>query len=476
MSEEQGPWEAPSEAAEAIEEVPEGDLTLMQTLRMLWGASRGYWAVNIVNFGDGIGYFGVLNLLVLFLGHDVGMGTATAHIAVSTFTGIVTVGMFLGGGFVSDWLGVRRALTLSLGMVLVGRVILVLAPGMGETGAVLGGAWTSLVVMGIAEAIIQPALYAGVKEYSDKRTATMGYAIIYAVMNLGIVAESLMSPLIRDVSREWEGTVGNPAGGISGVYWVLIAGTAGLLGLHLVLFTRRVEERDRIVEEEAPATEKEAQQPKSLWEKVQNAPVLDRRFLFFIFILLPVRTLFAHQWLTVPEYIMRCFPAEVGERYEWISAVNPLIIVIGVPLIAAWTRRVPILTMMIIGTFISAISTGLLLPKPALGLLVAYVVCFSLGEAAWSSRFLEYVAELAPAGRVGAYMGVATLPWFLAKATTGWYSGAVLDRFVPAEGIQDPSAMWAIYGAIALISPIGLILARRWIEGGVQQQTEQQAA
>ncbi|MBW1879413.1 MAG: MFS transporter [Deltaproteobacteria bacterium] len=473
MSDEQGPREGPSDAAEATE-VPEGDLTLMENLRLLWGSSRGYWAVNIVNFGDGIGYFGVLNLLVLFLGQDVGMGTASAHIAVSSFTGIVTVGMFLGGGFVSDWLGVRRALTLALGMVLIGRVILVLAPGLGEIGSAVAGAWTSLVVMGIAEAIIQPALYAGVKEYSDKRTATMGYAIIYAVMNLGIVVESLMSPLVRDVSREWEGTVGNPAGGISGMYWVLIAGTGLLLALHLVLFTKKVEERDRIVEE--PSAEEEAHQAKSLWEKVKDAPVLDKRFLFFIFVLLPVRTLFAHQWLTMPEYIMRCFPAGVGERYEWISAINPLIIVIGVPLIAAWTRKVNIITMMIIGTLISALSTSLLLPEPALALLVAYVVCFSLGEAAWSSRFLEYVAGLAPAGRVGAYMGVATLPWFLAKATTGWYSGAVLDRFVPVDGVQDPSTMWLIYGAVALISPIGLILARRWVEGGVHQQPEQEAA
>ncbi|MBW2254855.1 MAG: hypothetical protein JRI25_09710, partial [Deltaproteobacteria bacterium] len=51
MSDEQGPREGPSDAAEATE-VPEGDLTLMENLRLLWGSSRGYWAVNIVNFGD----------------------------------------------------------------------------------------------------------------------------------------------------------------------------------------------------------------------------------------------------------------------------------------------------------------------------------------------------------------------------------------------------------------------------------------
>ena len=125
--------------------------------------------------------------------------------------------------------------------------------------------------------------------------------------------------------------------------------------------------------------------------------------------------------------------------------------------------------MMIVGTMISAIATWLLVPDPSVGLLLTYIIVFSLGEAAWSSRFLEYVADLAPAGRVGAYMGIATLPWFLAKSTTGWYSGAMLNSFVPTEGPQDPNTMWMIYALIALISPIGLLLGKKWVEKGVQK-------
>lgn len=442
---------------------PEETLSLIDTLRLLAGTSRGFWAVNLVNFGDGIAYFGVLNLLVLFLQNDIGMSTTQSHIAVSTFTGIVTVGMFLGGGFVSDWLGVRRALAASLLLGLLGRMALVAAPDFGSS--VLGAAWVGLIVMAVGEAIIQPALYAGVKEYSDKRAATMGYALIYAVMNLGIVAEQMVSPLIREWSREAEGTVGNPAGGISGVFWALVGVTLLLLVAHLSIFTRKVEQTQRNVPD---VDEVAGDSGQTIWQRFRSIPILDIRFLFFIFVLLPVRTLFAHQWLTIPDYVMRCFPTEIGERYEWISALNPMIIVIGVPLIAAWTRKASIVKMMIIGTSISALATGLLIPEPNVTLLLAYVVVFSIGEAAWSSRFLEYVAELAPAGRVGAYMGIATLPWFLAKSTTGWYSGAMLEFFVPKTGAQDPGTMWMIYGLIAMMSPIGLILGRRWVERGVK--------
>lgn len=449
--------------AQAVEEGAQ-KLSLWETLKLLSKASRGFWAVNVVNFGDGVAYFGILGLLVLYLEHDIGMGTHWASVAVSSFAGLVTVGMFLGGGYVSDALGVRRALTLSLVMVLIGRLFLVAAPWLGTAGMVIAVAIVALTVMGLGEAVIQPALYAGVKEYSDKRTQTMGYALIYAIMNLGIVAEQAISPLIRDFARELEGRT-DPAGGIGGVYWAIVGFTTLMLLGHLLLFTRRVEQTQRQTAEEVV---EEQTGPKTLRERLAKVPVLNPKFLFFIFILLPVRTLFAHQWLTIPPYVMRCFPAEVGERFEWISGLNPLIIVIGVPLIAAWTRNRNIVMMMIIGTTISALSTWLLVPEPNIYLLLTYVALFSLGEAAWSSRFLEYVAELAPAGRVGAYMGIATLPWFLAKSTTGWYSGAMLAEFVPTEGAQSPGTMWTIYALIALISPIGLMLGKRWVERDVK--------
>jgi len=125
----------------------------------------------------------------------------------------------------------------------------------------------------------------------------------------------------------------------------MIAITLVMLLANVLLFNRKVEERDRVV---AYAVKPEHDR-RTLGEKIRALPFLDSRFIFFIFILLPVRTLFAHQWLTIPDYVMRCFPKDIGARYEWFQGLNPLVIVIGVPLIAALTRRVNIITMMILG-------------------------------------------------------------------------------------------------------------------------------
>ena len=54
--------------------------------------------------------------------------------------------------------------------------------------------------------------------------------------------------------------------------------------------------------------------------------------------LLPVRTLFAHQWLTMPQYILRAYDQGVADRMEWlVNWINPGIIFVGVPIATALT-------------------------------------------------------------------------------------------------------------------------------------------
>ncbi len=443
-----------SNATSASGAPSEQNLSLGQSLRILFKASRAFWLVNLVNFGDGLTYFGILTLLTRFLGTDLGLSDGMAGITVSAFTGTVTLFMF-GGGYVSDRLGVRHALSLSLLVMALGRFLLVLAPGLGPAGVPV--AWLSLFLVAVGSGVLVPALYAGVKEFTDPRTATLGYGLLYSIANLGIVAETFLSPYLRTdgpflTLGAWQ--IDGLGLGIRGVYAACAVLTLMLLVSNALLFTRKVEERDRVLSAEPT----EVASPSGQVHPLRNA-----RFLFFIFILLPVRTLFAHQWLTLPDYVFRCYPEGVGARFEWISGLNPLIIVLFVPLVAALTRRLRVIDMMLVGTSVSALTTFILVPGPDLGRLLGYVVLFSLGEAMWASRFLEYVADLAPAGKVGAYMGLAGIPWFLAKFTTGLYSGFMLERFVPAQGVADSGQMWLIYGLVALVTPLGLLLARPWL-------------
>jgi hypothetical protein len=72
-------------------------------------------------------------------------------------------------------------------------------------------------------------------------------------------------------------------------------------------------------------------------------------------------------------------------------------------------------------------------------------------------------------------MGLAQVPWLLAKGTTGLYSGLLLGAFCPAGTPPDQlhtGTLWLIYATIAMTSPIGLWLARNWVRSGLHKEQE----
>lgn len=463
-------------------------------LRQFWNSfaelrrlPAGLWHVIGAYAVESSAYFGVLTLMTIYLTTDLHWGDVGAGMTVSVFTMLVTLFM-LGIGSYAEQFGLRRPILFALAISTVGRLIYSLAPKLAgsSTGAALLVLF-SLLVVAIGSAILQPVCYGGVKQFTDEKTNSMGYGLIYAIMNLGIVATAALSSWIRPgVQRILDGA--QPAGAGAALLEPLARVTAsgvqamnvvctGITLLTLVLFgllmTSRAEAR-KVRSRAAPVVVSGAGGlgGGALRRYFAEGPFANHRFVFFIFMLLPVRTLFAHQWLTMPSYILRAYPGGVADRMEWlVNWINPLIIFFGVPIATALTRHINVYRMMVVGTLVSALPTFLLCAGPNLTLLISYFVLFSIGEALWSARFYEYASELAPPGRVAQFMGLALVPWLLAKGVTGLYSGWMLDRFCP-EQVPPPQletgALWFVYGCIALTTPIGLWLARNWVKAGLR--------
>ena len=183
--------------------------------------------------------------------------------------------------------------------------------------------------------------------------------------------------------------------------------------------------------------------------------------------LIPVQTLFAHNYLTMPLYVKRVYEGSwMGDNFEFIVNLNPLLIFVLVPIVAALTHKKDVYRMMIVGTTIMAAPTFLLAFGPSVPLLLSYIFIMTIGEAIWQPRFLQYVAETAPPDKMGAYLGVARLPWFLTKMITGLYAGWFLLHYIPEGGPMHSGAMWFWHGIIAIVTPILLILASRWMRKG----------
>jgi MFS family permease len=436
----------------------------------LFHASRALWGVNLSYLLEGLTYFGIVGLLAIYFNDYVGLNDIDAGQMVGFQTAGITLAMLFLGATV-DILGARKALLISLTIMLVGRILLAVGPAITGTQ----GMWSSahLIAMGgilgivIGYGIYMPACYSAVKYFTTEKTSAMGYAMLYALMNLGGFLPGLISPPLRR------------AFGITGVFWVYAALTvAGILAVAIILTKKAMSDAMASTgwsNKTKEATETKKPLKEQIGYYIKHFPIRDYRFMFFIFILIPVQTLFAHNWLTLPQYFSRAFTGVVSDNFEFFVNFNPILIFILTPMVAALTVKSDTYKMMIIGTLVMASPTFILALGPSLYTVFGYLIIMTIGEAMWQPRFLQWVAEIAPKDMTGIYMGLGQFPWFLTKVVTSLYSGWFLMHYCP-QGVppeqMHTETMWFIYGLIAIVSPVGLWLARGWMRKGFKVKHE----
>ena len=196
-----------------------------QPFKDLFKSSKAMWGINISYLLEGLTYFGVLSLLAIYFNNYAGLNDINADQMVGILTAGITLSMLFLGATV-DLIGVRRAFIISLSLMLVGRIFLAAGPDITS----VKGLWTGIhnyamigilwIVLGYG--IYQPAAYAGVKQLMTAKNSAMGYAMLYAIMNLGGFLPGIISPPVRK------------SFGILGVFWVYAALTvAGILAVTL---------------------------------------------------------------------------------------------------------------------------------------------------------------------------------------------------------------------------------------------------
>ena len=448
---------------------------LTQPFIDLFHTSRALFGVNLSYVLEGLTYFGVVGLLAIYFNQYIGLNDIQADLMVGILTAGITLAMLLLGATV-DLVGVRKALLTALTLMLGGRILLTLAPALGVPG--MWGSGHIIALLGLLGIILgygiyQPAAYTAVKKFTTEKTAAMGYAMLYALMNLGGFLPALISPPVRRAT------------GITGVFWVYVALTAvGIVVVATIISKKAVkmavagsseEVQQKVKEEKDDMEDMSAKEKLAYYMK--NFPVKDLRFMFFIFILIPVQTLFAHNWLTLPQYTSRAFDGFVKNNFEFFVNFNPLLIFVLTPVIAALTAKRNAYKMMIVGTFVMASPTFILALGPNLYTLMGYLVIMTIGEAMWQPRFLQWVAEIAPKGMTGIYMGIGQFPWFLTKVLTSLYAGWFLINYCPADTPPpqlNTETMWLFYGFIAMVSPFALLLARKWMLKGFKSKHEEE--
>ena len=484
-------------------QAPAAETSFLGKFMVLKGAVRELWIVFGCKILAIVAYGLVNSTLVLWLSSDLGYSDVRAGFVIASWSTAMTLFTIMVGSLV-DAIGLRKAFLIGFGACMLARSVMTFC--VSQWMALSLG----LLPLALGEALMTPVMVAAIKRFATTPQRSMSFSIFYAMMNVGFAISGYTFDKVRTALGEY-GHYTLPVLGVTlTTYQTLIF--LGFLftipNFLIIYFFLRpgVEVTDEGVQIKV-------EQPKYQGEPVVKAmgfafrdafrdwlrifsslwtqPAF-YRFLAFLALVVGVRLIFYHMHYTFPKYGIR----ELGEGApigRIFGVLNPVLIVILVPIVGALTQKMSAYKVVIIGSFIAACSVFFMAMPPAwfqpladgwLGDLIAHrwlgvksavvnplyvsivfsMVLLSVGEAFYSPRLYEYPAAIAPKGQEASYMSLSLLPYFVAKFFVGTISGFLLQTFCPAQGPRDSATMWLIIGIMAMISPIGLLVCRRWIQ------------
>ncbi len=479
----------------------EADTSFIGKFTVLKGSIRELWIIFGTKIMTILAYSLVNSVLVLWLSSDLKFSDKNAGWVIGNWSIFLTAFTVMVGSLV-DAVGIRKSLLAGFGLAALAR--LVMAFFAAQYIAVPFG----LFPLALGEALQTPVMVAAVRRFTTTKQRSIAFSLYYSMMNVGFAIAGFVVDKVRGGLGEY-GHFTVPYLGLQiSTYQSIIA--LGMLctlpNLVLTYFAMRdgVEATDEGVKI-TPQVSK--YQDKSFigafllscrdaakdWWKIFSSlwtQVTFYRFLAFFGFVVFVKLILYHFYYTFPKFAIR----ELGEGAPYgqlFGTLNAVIVVILAPIVGALTQKFTAYKTVVIGTAITALSVFLLAAPPALfqtladgpfggaiswwlnltgplnplyAAIVSCVILYSVGECFYSPRLYEYPAAIAPKGQEGSYLALSMLPYFVAKFFAGPLSGYLLAIYCPAEGPRNSQTIWLIVGCMALLTPLGLLAARRYIQ------------
>ena len=469
--------------------------------RGLGDSPRELFLVLLGKFIEYSAFAACMLSFVLFLNFDVGLTDVGAGSYVGLWMVLISALMVLVGA-VCDVVGIKRTLLIGVVALLIGRFSLVFIDDVWLV-SVMG-----FVPLALGVAIAGPVLLVAVKRFTTEVGATLAFGLYVTLLNLGFASGGWIFDYVRGIYGDYSIVTTLPLAGEVSVYQLIIAVSFGITVFQLIVINllrdnvEMTEAGVRFLPVDPPRIRSSIGAVKSAMGSVikETGQLLfevmnERRFWWFISALgitIFIRVASIQFLLTFPTYGIRFFGdgAQVGNLY---GVLNPLVIVFLTPLFAILTVRFRSYTMLLVGSAISAASIWIatLSPEtfaPLVGTgfgelvfdrwlslpasewhpfylsLVIFIGLFSVGEAIWAPRVMQFTAEIAPPGKEGSYVALSYLPFFLGQLVAGPLSGLLLANYMQenASGSYPEHYMvWVWIGLIAALTPLAMLTFRK---------------
>lgn len=417
-------------------------------------APRELWLIFALKFLTSYAYFSLALVLTMFLSDEFGMSDTAAGWAYGVYGVMSTFFGLLCGWFI-DYLGVRASLLVGAIVGAFSRFVMALTTS--KRTAVL----MLYTLLPFAECLGIPIMTIGIKRYTNARNRTFAFSLFYSMMN---VAALCAGPMV-DLSRKFFGdgiTIHSALGhdirftGLRLIIFSSALATAAMCVVVLIGIREIQVDETGNISEFTPNRESPFQQTLA----VLREPAFWRLTVFTL-LLVGVRLVFRHLDATMPKYLVRQFGPNAP--FGLIYSINPFLIIILVPIVGLLTRKIDSFSMILAGSFVSAVSPFWLCLKQSYISVVLFMVTLSIGEAVYSPRVYEYTMEVSAHGSEGLYSSLSSAPLFSVKLFVGGMSGWLLSAFMPAHGPHHGNILWGIIGITSLTSPVLMWLLREYI-------------
>ncbi len=353
-------------------------------------APRALWGINLAYVIEGLVYFGMLGYLAMHFSDYIFAGIDHAdelsHAMVTVLTAGITLSMVALGWICDKW-GVRRALMLAFVFLFAGRALISGAPFLPGAQTGLWGSVHLITMGGIVLVVIgygmyQPSAYAAVRQFTTPKTAAMGFAMLYALMNLGGWLPTFAF-LLRD--DKFAGL------GISGTYVVYTALTALALGVTILILTRKtVEGAIQRAKDETARIKAEEEAKKSDEQKAEEKEAADKQ------------AALDAQPKRVPIHMYGVIVACIAAAYWRLSPLEE-----G----AAWSAWRPSMTAHVVAAAIVLIFVAVLVIPPARQWMARHPLA--------DGKFFFFIFALIPVQTLFVYNWMV-LPQYINRAYEGW--------------------------------------------------------
>ena len=480
-------------------DAPAGPGRFFAKFMVLRGAMPELWLVFAIKLLVIAAYSITNSTLVLWFSSDLGYSDEKALALVGAWSVLMTLFTVLVGSL-TDAIGMRRTFFWGVGICIFARAVMSFTTV--KWIALAGG----LFPLGIGEALTGPVLVAAARVYSNTIQRSISFSMIYIMMNVGFTVANLVFDFVRKGLGE-HGHMTLPLLGLKlTTYQTLFLASLVIqcINLPLIYFLREGAEATDDGVKITPKTDKHRHE--NLWngfrltlrDTVKDTVRLFRellgqdgfyRLLAFLVLIAFLKLIFKQMDYVFPKFGIRVLGdgAPIGR----LLAINTILIIPLVFIIGALTQRFSAYSMVIVGGVISSASVFLLaLPTvwfeplthtgaarwvghwylgldgpihPYYVMIALFVVMLSFGEAFYSPRVYEYAAAIAPKGQEASYSALSYVPFLLAKMLTAAFSGMLMARYCPEQGVRRPEIMWLFVALTGSVAPIGLFTLGRFI-------------